>query len=203
MYASLNDDIIKEFRRFLILKAILRDTDGSRISPSRLLENAWRMLLLFPMDYMKLCEDLIPKDSQIRLLDYNPLEKNIIDVHHLKYYNCLHYYKIYFKEDPPQDIWPLTLTTSAVVPPISEQTKKDILTLKFRKGEMDEIFSVKSETKILKLLFKYSAFHKKPLSAFSFLHENIDLVHSSPEATIGALNLGDDPVIIVLESDLS
>jgi hypothetical protein len=199
MYASLNDDIIKEFRRFLILKAILRDTDGTWISPSSILEKVWCLLLLFPIDYMKLCEVLIPRDADMRIFDYSPLEQNNFDVKHEKYNNCLHYYKIYFKEEPPQEIWPSIISITNVTP---QQTEKDILILKFRKGETDDIFSVKRETKILKLLFKYSDLHEKPISAFRFLHKNIDLVLSSSETTIGALNLEDDPVIIVQESDL-
>jgi len=171
-YASLNDDIIKEFRRFLILKAILRDTDGTRISPSSILEKVWRQLLLFPIDYMKLCEVLIPKDADMRIFDYSPLEQNNFDVQHAKYNNCLYYYKIYFKEAPPQEIWPLTISITNVTP---EQTKKDILLLKFRKVETDD------KTKILKL---YSDLHERPLSAFRFLHKNIDLVLSPSETTI-------------------
>ena len=66
-------ELIAELVHFLLLKALLGDTDASRLSPSATVDEAWHALLQRPVLYSSVCHRLLPADVAFpRLLDHNP-----------------------------------------------------------------------------------------------------------------------------------
>ncbi|RKO92142.1 hypothetical protein BDK51DRAFT_30106 [Blyttiomyces helicus] len=51
-------DEIRELARFLLLKAVKRDLDGTILSPPTAIDHLWHLLLQFPVQYQQLCGSL-------------------------------------------------------------------------------------------------------------------------------------------------
>lgn len=67
-----NRELLRELRRFLVLKATAKDGDGGApltLSPSRLVDRAWHQLMLRPCLYQDVCLSL----GFQRVLDHDPL----------------------------------------------------------------------------------------------------------------------------------
>ncbi len=70
---------LRELQRFMILKALYKDTaTASILSPSAAVDKIWHKMLLFPRDYFRLCNLLLlnfpfPHHAKIdRVIDHNP-----------------------------------------------------------------------------------------------------------------------------------
>jgi hypothetical protein len=110
-----------EFKRFLILKAVHKDTTASVLSPSKIVDEVWHQFLLFPLDYYSLCDMVLPADSLVRLIDHCP-EGALQGPERIgRYYRTLEAYRDFFKEEPPEDVWPFGRTSTAA---LSDQRKK-------------------------------------------------------------------------------
>ncbi|RKO86204.1 hypothetical protein BDK51DRAFT_47157 [Blyttiomyces helicus] len=56
--AEMNNEI-RELARFLLLKAVKRDLDGTALSPPAQIDELWHLLLRFPAQYQELCASLL------------------------------------------------------------------------------------------------------------------------------------------------
>lgn len=60
-----------ECARFMLLKALHKDLNAELFSPSAAVDRVWRGMLLFPVQYARMCARLFGMEG--RLIDHNPL----------------------------------------------------------------------------------------------------------------------------------
>ena len=100
--SSTNKDVLYEFKRFMILKALYKDTSASILSPSAEVDEVWHRMLLYPVDYYNFCNSLLPVSCAERIIDHNP--EGVLEGHErLERYNrTIEAYGTFFKETPPE-----------------------------------------------------------------------------------------------------
>lgn len=99
--------LIRELSRFLVLKVLEQDWDASKLSPSFRIDQAWHSLLEFPLDYIKLCNKIIPAsaaEGKIIVIDHNPLGARDPD-QPARHQRTLDRYKEVFGIEAPVDFW--------------------------------------------------------------------------------------------------
>ena len=115
------NDRIKEFKRFMTLKALYRDVTASILSPSYEVDQVWHGLLQFPLDYIAFCDAILPLDSASRIIDHDPFGGDDVESQSKRYQKTLEVYKLFFRQDPPSAFWeapePLPNTVACVVAP--------------------------------------------------------------------------------------
>jgi len=128
------EEVILEFSRFVLLKALSRDvaapkvpevatagrgvkrkhqgsSEACKFSPSRLVDQVWHEVLLFPAAYQRLCAALLG-DGQ--LFDHDPRAGHREHVHlrSTRYSATFKHYIQVFKETPLAQIWELPASWS-------------------------------------------------------------------------------------------
>lgn len=95
---------VTEFRRFMILKGLKKDLDGSELIPSPVIRTVWIATTAFPKLYQKLCSAILGKQTT-QLFDHDPNDtyENIEDKN--RYEAMLNLYKKVFFADPRPDCW--------------------------------------------------------------------------------------------------
>jgi len=148
---STSEDMLYEYKRFMILKALFKDTSCSYLSPSASVDEVWHKMLLFPAEYYRLCNVLLHEKCEERIIDHNP-EGALEDAPRLeRYKRTLDAYRMFFKEDPPDEFWPKlkeqslkktksTFTTSKSSPDSVADRESEPLTIRLRDHTGDEIF---------------------------------------------------------------
>ena len=96
---------IKEFKRFVILKALYRDVNASILSPSYQVDQVWHGLLQFPLDYIRLCDAILPVDAPTRVIDHNPFGSDDVEAQAKRYEKTLEAYALFYRQDPPSKFW--------------------------------------------------------------------------------------------------
>ena len=97
---------IREFKRFFALKAFLRDTNAKILSPSFKVDQAWHAMLQFPLDYVRLCDAILPVDvTTSRIIDHNPFGAEDGELQAKRYRETIRYYHVLFKEAPLAEFW--------------------------------------------------------------------------------------------------
>eukprot|EP01032_Pedospumella_encystans_P010999 gene10999-12828_t len=147
--------LLEELFRYLYLLADSSTDEVVRTSPSYSIDQAFHCLLLDPVLYWKVCNEILNMrgkdvdDMDMRVLPYDALGGKGDDEGPAKarYIYALVKYKETFGEDPPTALWgeykpspPLTIQTNAVslprettlsaAPPEREQSLKDIIMLR-------------------------------------------------------------------------
>ena len=97
--------LIREFKRFFTLKAFYRDVNAEILSPSFEVDKVWHSLLQFPLDYVRLCDEILPRDAASRIIDHNPFGAQDGESQTERYNNTCVVYKIHFKQYPPTAFW--------------------------------------------------------------------------------------------------
>ena len=120
------DHQIKELKKFLMLKAVLKDVDESRLSPSLLVDEVWQMLASMTQEYAELCDSILPEEEQVRVLHFNPAKNLPINapLRFARYHDTLLLYRTLIGV-PPADIWPPLATTK----PADSQSKDAVVNL--------------------------------------------------------------------------
>jgi hypothetical protein len=95
---------LREFKRFLILKALYEDTDATIFDPSANIEEVWCGMLLCTADYRNLCHLLLPQTNAKRFLDHRPPVAQID--HEDRYKNFIQAYLQHFEKEPSEEFWP-------------------------------------------------------------------------------------------------
>jgi hypothetical protein len=91
------------------MKAVCLDYDADKITPSPVVDQLWRSLLLFPVLYTTVCHGIL---QDTRLFDYNPntalddTQENAVKSKQT-YQTSLNLYKTVFACDATTEIWPL------------------------------------------------------------------------------------------------
>jgi hypothetical protein len=103
---STTKESVYEFKRFIALKALYRDTNCSYLSPSFIVDEVWHKILLLPAHYYRLCNCLLHAECKERIIDHNP-DGSLEGAPQLeRYQRTLDAYRLFFKEDPPAHMWP-------------------------------------------------------------------------------------------------
>jgi hypothetical protein len=166
---STSKDMLYEYKRFMILKALFKDTSCSYLSPSASVDGVWHKMLLFPAEYYRLCNVLLHEKCEERIIDHNP-EGASEDAPRLeRYKRTLDAYRLFFKEDPPAQIWPklkeqslkktkLPVTISKSSPDSVADRESQPLTIRIKDQTGDEMFVSYTFFIIhLSLLFKFKS----------------------------------------------
>jgi hypothetical protein len=105
---------LRECRRFFVIKALVADTDASRLSPSPWVDQAWHALLMWPSDYVVLCDRLLPVAVPERVIDHNPLGGLGDDIpeQRRRYAHTLDVYASLFGT-PPAEYWPAGIVVAS------------------------------------------------------------------------------------------
>jgi hypothetical protein len=112
-----------EFKRFMILKALYKDTNCSILSPSAEIDAVWHAILLHPVKYVRLCDLLLPTSCCNRVIDHNP-EGAMEDIpQQERYTRTLIAYRTFFKEDPNAEMWPPAEETPPAKKAATRKTK--------------------------------------------------------------------------------
>eukprot|EP01032_Pedospumella_encystans_P011969 gene11969-13883_t len=158
--------LLEELFRYLYLLADTSTNEIVRTSPSHSIDQAFHCLLLDPVLYWKVCNEILNMkgkdvdDMDMRILPYDALGGKGDDEGPAKarYTNTLTKYKETFGEDTPTALWgdykPSPLVTiqtnavslpheaaSSVAPPGRQQTLKDIVRLRIS-GSNDKWFDI-------------------------------------------------------------
>jgi ubiquitin len=99
---------IVELFRFLCLKALEKDLDATRLSPSGDVDKIWHAMMMLPKLYYEFCNKLLPLRGvgSVRLIDHNPLGADDDDRAD-RYARTFQLYKEVFLVEPPIEFWPL------------------------------------------------------------------------------------------------
>lgn len=95
---------LKEFKRFLVLKALYQDISSQMFEPSESIEEVWCGMILCTVEYRSLCQLLLPDKCTIRFMDHDP--RSSIRTHVERYCSLLQAYRKYFEREPPEEFWP-------------------------------------------------------------------------------------------------
>jgi ubiquitin len=96
---------LQEFKRFMVLKVLYRDVKDSVLSPSGAVDDVWCAFLLFPYNYAKFCDMLLPSDCESRIIDHNPLSVHEGGAYKRSLKRTLKAYREFFRVDPPASVW--------------------------------------------------------------------------------------------------
>lgn len=111
--ANIDESLLYEFKRFMILKALHSDTSASIISPSWPVDEVWHKMILHLRDYLNLSNLLLPTACVERVIDHNPDGVNEGLEQQRRYRRALEAYKTFFKEAPPKRLWPPVVPASS------------------------------------------------------------------------------------------
>jgi len=193
--------LIHELSRFLVLKALTRDVSATLLSPSFLVDKAWHAFLLFPKDYAKLCDTILPADVSDRLIDHDPFGASDKKSRNDRYSLTLTKYEDLFTAKPPPKFWEdIAEPASPQVAGSNTQQVKEArfltICLKDQTGEVT-FFKVKSTTKMELVFNTYAARKGVRASALRFLlvGERVN-----PDHTPDSLQLqNEDQINVLLE----
>lgn len=116
-----NDDIesiIEELKRFLALKVFEKDFNADILTPSHIIDEAWHSLILDPLSYTLLCQQLSNNKSDPKeyIINHNQHGGDDIKNNKKRYEKTLMLYKEYFGQAPPLMIWPTNSTINRITP---------------------------------------------------------------------------------------
>ena len=110
--------VLHEYKRFLTLKALEADTEGTRVAASPSLNAMWQQHVLDTAAYTQCCTALCGS-----LLHHNP-DAQEEEKHNVRCHRALQLYRKHFGEDPPTHTWdfgdigpPPSLAEDADAPP--------------------------------------------------------------------------------------
>lgn len=121
-----SENLIAEYRRFLALKTIFRDTlPPLSLSPSAIIGQVWHLHLLTPVHYTKCCK-LLGEE----LIDHDPSSsRDRLELRQKRLDMTKRSYKVAFGEDPPQKFWAINYEFSAgrvgSISPSCEEAERD------------------------------------------------------------------------------
>ena len=104
---KMEPEVIDEFLRFLMLKALAADTEATVLSPSRPVDQVWHACILDTRLYYALCDAILPTSVvlQPRLIHHNPSGVDDVD-RGARYERTLFRYLEEFDEEAPSKWWP-------------------------------------------------------------------------------------------------
>lgn len=91
--------VLHEYKRFLTLKALEADTEGTRVAASPSLNAMWQQHVLDTAAYTQCCTALCGS-----LLHHNP-DAQEEEKHNVRCHRALQLYRKHFGEDPPTHTW--------------------------------------------------------------------------------------------------
>jgi hypothetical protein len=97
-----------ELARFLAIKAIDRDLDFTKYSPSPSVDEAWHLLMLMPKKYHSLCVELCGS-----IIDHDLLGGDDAAAREQRYAATLARYTELFGQAPTAQLWPFSLQQSS------------------------------------------------------------------------------------------
>ena len=106
------DMVLEELFRYLYLLTEYTQNVDIKISPSKLVDQAFHCLLLDPMLYHQICDALLTLNKKdhnerpIRLLPHNPLNGDDNEARKDRYENTLQLYADKFGHPAPVTFWP-------------------------------------------------------------------------------------------------
>ena len=99
------EELVIEFFRFLALKVLACDVDGTELLPSGPVDSAWLSMVVFMRDYRNLCHKLLPESAEDRIIYCNPFGGDD-ESRSERYAQTLKMYEEVFGESPPIQFWP-------------------------------------------------------------------------------------------------
>ena len=97
---------IIELSRFLTLKVLDMDLNAKKLSPSGIVETAWRCFMLLPKLYYQFCDKMLPsKVVAPRIIDHDSLGADDEDGDEDRNMHTLQRYKEVFGVHPPSFFW--------------------------------------------------------------------------------------------------
>lgn len=118
-----------EFRRFMILKALVKDLDGSKVIPSPVIRKMWEATIDFPQRYVDFCVAILGVEEfqhNTEVFNLDPNDEYNNDEHYEAIEATTELYKLIFRTDCPEEFWsyPASLTVSNVPTVIRSSTRQ-------------------------------------------------------------------------------